>query len=238
MSLTVTRMISLLRKGLGGITATELPDADAEELLNMSLWELEDKYPFETKETVFTSTLKVNKFEYNLGGISRLDALVSISWVDTNGQSHKLDRMTRARYDEIFEDGTGSDPVGPPVQFLREGNVLTVWPPPSDEEDGKTLNIALKESVESLSGGADTTGLPRNWDELVLMGAISRGHFYSLDYSQARESRNFQVGVIRSTVSTEAKEEEDSRYAGLEVAWDRPSSPGSIDSDSDSVPRR
>ena len=57
MSLTVTRMRVLVRKGLGGIDSDDLSDTDLDEMINMSFWELEDKYPFESKETVFTSTL-------------------------------------------------------------------------------------------------------------------------------------------------------------------------------------
>ncbi len=225
MSLTVTRMLVKLRLGLGGLDSTDLPDIDAEELLNFALWELEDKYPFETKETVYTSSFVEDQFEYDLSGITLLDALVSVSWVDANGESHKLDKITRHTLDEKFNDATSQDPTGPPTSFLREGNILSVWPPPGADQNTKVFRIALKESVASLSGGGDTTDLPRNWDELVVMGAISRGHFFNEDYDKARESRNFQVGLVRSTVATEQKEEEDNRYAGLDVAHSRPSSP-------------
>lgn len=229
MTLTVTRMRVLVRRGLGGLDSSDLIDVDLDEMLNMSLWELEDKFPFEAKETVFTSTLVQDQYEYDLSGLTTLDALVSVSWVDTNGQSKKLEKMTRPVYDTLFDDATSDDPTGPPEQFLREGSVLTVWPPASADEDAMTLRLALKESVATLSGGADTTGLPRNWDELVVMGAVARGHFFNQDYPQARESRDFQVGIVRSTVPTEAKEEEDARWAGLDVAYSRPGQRGRDD---------
>ena len=229
MSLTVTRMRVLVRKGLGGIDSTDLSDTDLDEMLNMSFWELEDKYPFEAKETVFTTTLVTDQYEYDLSGLSTLDALVSISWIDPNGESRKLEKMTRGVFDTIFNDATSNSPSGPPESFLREGNVLTVWPPASSDENGKTLRIALKESVATLSGGADTTGLPRNWDELVVYGAIARGHVLNSDYNLAREMRDFQVGITRSTVPTEAKEAEDARWAGLDVAYDRPGQRGNED---------
>jgi len=214
--------------GLGGLSFDDIDDTDTDELLNLSLWELEDKYEFESKETVYSSLLATSQYEYDLSGISLLDALVSVSWVDTNGISHKLEQITRASFDEIFNDGSSNDPSGEPTQFLREGNTLIIWPPPSSTEVDMVLSLALKESVASLSGGSDTTGLPRNWDELVVMGAIARGHLFNNDHDKARESRDFQVGITRSTVPTESKELEDNRYAGLDVAYERPTEAGQI----------
>jgi len=229
MTLTLTRMRVQVRRGLGGLDSLDLGDTDLDEMINMSFWELEDKYPFESKETVFTSTLVTDQVEYDLSGLDTLDALVSVSWVDTNGESQKLEQMTRSVFDTIFNDATSTDPSGPPEQFLREGNVLTIWPPPSSDENAQTIRLALKESVATLSGGADTTGLPRNWDELVVYGAISRGHVLNGDYDKAREMRDFQVGITRSTVPTESKEAEDARWAGLDVAYNRPGQRGSED---------
>jgi len=140
----------------------------------------------------------------------------------------KLEQITRATYDTIFNDASSTDPVGAPEQFFREGNVLTIWPPPSSTENGQTIQLALKESVASLVGSSDVTNLPRNWDELVVYGAIARGRFFDSDYNLAREARDFQVGITRSTVPTESKELEDNRYAGLDVAYDRPSDSGEI----------
>lgn len=228
MSLSRTRMFALVRKGLGGLDDSDLPDTECDELLNLALWELEDKYPFEAKETVFSSTLVTDQFEYDLSGISLLDALVSVAWVDSNGESQKLESMTRSVFDTLFDDASSKSISGPPEQYLREGNTLTVWPPPSSDENGKVLNLALKESVENISSGNTATGLPRNWDELVVFGAIARGHMLNSDYDKAREMRTLQVGITRSTVPTESKEE-DNRWAGLDVAYGRPGQRGDQD---------
>jgi hypothetical protein len=231
MSLTLTRMRAWVREGLGGLDSTDLGDTELDELLNLSLWELEDKYPFEAKETVFTTALVTDQVTYGLSTLATLDALVSISWIDPNGKSKKLENMTRNMFDTIFDDASSNTISGPPEQFLREGDVLTIWPPASSDENGKTLQLALKESIASLSGGSDTSGLPRNWDELVVYGAIARGHIKNSDYDKAREVRDFQVGITRSTVPTEAKEEEDNRWAGLDVAHSRPGQRGREDVD-------
>lgn len=229
MSLTLTRMRALVRRGLGGLSSSDLGDTDTDELLNLSLWELEDKYDFEAKETVFSTTLVQDQHEYDLSGLTTLDALVSVSWIDSNGRSHKLEQMSRSTQDTQFDDATSNDPSGDPKQYLREGNVLILWPPPGADQDGKTLSLALKQSIASLSGGASTTGLPRNWDELVVYGAISRGHIFSNDTNKAREFRDFEVGITRSTVPTNSKEAEDARWAGLDIAESRPGRRGGDD---------
>ena len=52
MSLTRTRMFALVRKGLGGIDSDDLTDPECDELLNLALWELEDKYEFDYDDLV------------------------------------------------------------------------------------------------------------------------------------------------------------------------------------------
>ena len=218
MSLNLKQMRSLVREGLGGIDLQDLPDEKTDIYLNVSLWELEDKFPFKAKESIHETVLVVGKWSYDLTKATRLDAVNSVSFVDTYGKSHKLSRIGRDTFEEVFNDGTVTNPNGVPCSYYREKDSLIIWPPASSQEAGRPLVVSIKQSIESLMEADDTTGLPRNWDELVVMGAVSRGHFFGKSYTEARESRNFQAGIVRSTVATETKEEEDSRYAGLRVA--------------------
>ena len=220
MSLTLEQMRSLVREGLGGLGKQDLPNEKNDIYLNISLWELEDKFPFKAKESNYETMLVVGKWSYDLNDVTRLDAVSSVSFVDIHGKSHKLSRIGRDTFDEIFNDGTVTSPNGVPCSYFREKNSLIIWPPASTQEAGRPLKVFFKQSVESLMEADDTTGLPRNWDELVVMGAVSRGHFFGKSYTEARESRNFQAGIVRSTVATETKEEEDSRYAGLQPIRD------------------
>ncbi|MEE8113331.1 MAG: hypothetical protein V3T23_03145 [Nitrososphaerales archaeon] len=220
MSLSLTRMRALVRKGLGGLSSTDLPDLDTDELLNLSLWELEDKYEFEAKETQWTTPLVTDQFEYGLPASPfLLDAIVSIAVINAQGERLKLDRISRMTYDEIFDD----DNKDLPNKYFRENLILTIYPTPGADQNALTLSLTAKKSIASIVDGSnDATGLPRNWDELVVMGAVARGHFWNSDYDKAMDSRNFQVGIVRSTVPTQSKEEEDSRYAGLDIADRRP----------------
>ena len=211
MSLTLARMQALLRKGLGGLDDTDLTNPEADEYLNLALWELEDKFPFRAKETEMRFPLVVDQFEYSIPATT--DAISSLALIDADGQRHKLVRKSRDWMDEnIDEFGTGATPTF----YLREDTTLILYPIPAAV---LTVIITLKVSVTSLLTGAVTeTGLPRNWDVLVVQGAIMHGHIFAGDYNEARQIANFQLTAVRSAVLSLSKEEKaDSRYARLNV---------------------
>ena len=158
MTLSVDRMLVLLRRGLGGLESTDLEDVDAIEYLNLALWELEDKFPFKAKETELRFPLVVDQFEYSLP--TTLDAISSLALLDSNQIRHKLGRRSRSWMDENFDE---SQDTGQPTSYLREGDTLIVHPIPD-----AILNVilTLKTSISSLASGGVTSGLPRNWGEL------------------------------------------------------------------------
>lgn len=216
MTLSLDRMLVLLRRGLGNLDSDDLGLVDATELLNMGLWELEDKFPFRAKESELRFPLVVDQFEYTLP--TTLDAISSLAVLDAFEQRHKLGRASRAWMDENFDEDSDK---GTPTRYLREDTTLILHPIP---DAILTMILTSKLSIESLTDGTvEATGLPRNWDELVVEGAIVRGHFYSGDYNESRMAANFQVQKVRSAVQSLAKEEKaDSRYARLNVIWAEP----------------
>lgn len=217
--LQLDRMMALLRKGLGGLDDTDLPDAEAEELLNLSLWELEDRFPFFEKECVVMSACVIDRRDYPIP--NDLDALVSVAVrgdEDVNDlQWMKLERMSKHFYDEAYNEDT--DTHQKPTHYIRIKNTLFLWPTPDKEYP---LQLTFWRSLASLlSGTVDVTGLPRNWDELVVEGAISRGHFYAQDYNLARQASDFQLTKVRGATLAKLKEEKyDSRYARLRPVID------------------
>lgn len=221
MSLSIERLRTLLRRGLGGVDDVDLPDAEADELLNLSLWSIEDTYPFRAKETTYSTELVEGQRVYSLLNLSRLDALQSIVVIDAENRRKKLSRATRSWFDENGTDNP--DARGMPSRYFRERISLYLDPIPSASEVGYILEVAAKESVESVSSSGDSaTGLPRNWDEIVLYGAIYRGRLLNSDHQEADRVLNIQLGLIRASVPTEAKEETDSRYARLDVLTEAP----------------
>ncbi len=216
MTLTLDRMIALTRKGLGGLDSDDLSDVETIEYLNLALWDIEDKFPFKAKETEMRFPLVSTQFEYTLP--ATLDAISSLALLDSEGQRHKLERKSRAWMDENIDESGGN---GTPTFYLREDTTLILYPIP---DAILTMILTLKVSIESLLAGAvDETGLPRNWDILVVQGAVVFGHFFAGDYNESRQAANFQITGVRSAVLNLAKEEKaDSRYARLNVIWDDP----------------
>ena len=219
MSLTLSDFRRLLRKSLGGLDSNDMSDDECDELLNLALWEVEDQFPFEIKETEYATTLVTNQSEYDLTGITELDAIRSVSYLDENGKRHVLDRMERKEYDDLYDDGTVNDRTGFPAKYNREGNVLYIWPPAETSLSGNVLTLAMKEGLASIA--ASGTGLPKNWDGIILQGAIAWGHNLLQDYDLRDKAENWKISKIRATVTTKSKEQKDSRYAGLQPILDR-----------------
>jgi hypothetical protein len=203
---------------MGGLDSTDMPDSEADELLNMSFWDIEDTFDFENKETLYTSTLVASQTEYDLTGISNLDAIRSVVVIDEQGKRNKLEKMTRDWYDENRDD----DDLGLPNRYMREAEVLTVHPACDTTNAGNNLEITIKESMAGFLLSTDTSQLPRNWDKIILYGAVEFGHFLNQDYGKAEQVGNRKIGMIRGIVETSSKEDEDNRYAGVDVITEFP----------------
>lgn len=214
MSLDLAQMRKLVRKGLGGLSIEDLPNPDVDLYLNMSLWELESKFPFKEKECRSDAATVMGENEYQLP--TTMDAIISVS-VMVDGERRKLKRMSFDTHDEIYNEIEGK--YGVPTHYKRRNNTLVLWPTPNAVYP---VSLVFWKSVRSLlEGDTIEPNLPRNWHEIVVEGAIVRGHFFQEDYDEAAKAKNFQVGNIRSSVPTEAKEEGDSRWAGVQAVTGR-----------------
>lgn len=219
MSLTLADFQRLLRRALGGLDSTDLTNAEATELLNLGFWDIEDQFSFKSKESSYTTLLVAAQTEYDLSGIGSLDAVRSVAVVDENGHRQPLERITKEEWNEQFDD----DDEGLPWGYFRENDVLFVYPPSDSTNAGNVLDITVKESLASFVASTDTSLLPRNWDQIILMAAVEIQHFLNQDYGKMNEVRNIRLSKTRGIVETQSKEEEGSRYAGLEVLHERPS---------------
>lgn len=230
LGLELQDMRTLVRRGLGGLTEADLPDVEVDRYLNLSLWALEDPHWIKNKECRVTLALADGKWRYGLPeGGPTLDAIVTCSVFDNeSGQSHLLDRMTFDFYAEHFDHGhinyaTPADYVdhrGLPEKFFREDKSLYVWPVPDDTD--RTLELLMWRTINSLVNETDNPDLPRNWHEIVVEGAIVRGHYYNQDYNLARQAEDFRVGHVRQSALDLTKEERNSRYAGVSIPTDWP----------------
>ena len=221
--LTLQEMRNLVREGLGGLNEQDISDPQVDRLLNLSFWELTSKFPFEEKNirADFPTVAGTGDYsiatEINIGGIT-LDALQNLSVLDSQGKTHVIQRATEAWIETEYSTDANSQAM--PEYYVRRGDWIRLWPIP---DDVYTVRVLLLQTLATLAYlTVETTGLPREWDELTVEGAITRGHYYNQDYKLAQQAENFRVMKIRTAVSTQAKEEEDSHYAGLIVQWDEP----------------
>lgn len=224
MSISLDRMRWLVRNGMGLLKDPNIIDEDVDELLNMALWDLEDLFDFKSKETLLASALVEGQAEYSVSdsdlGVT-LDCIKSVCVIDEDDRRHKLKRMTRNWLD--VNGSTNEDDRGFPTRWLRENTTLILDPIPGEDEDDLALEISIDISVASLVEGTnDTTGLPRNWDGLVVQGAISKGKIlYGGNLEDGIVRHNFVQNQAKEIKSKNEKEAPD-RYAGLQVLWDFP----------------
>lgn len=224
MSLSLQEMRDLVREGLGGLDEQDISDPKVDRLLNLSFWELTSKFPFEEKNIRSTFDTVAGTENYSLSteieaaGSIEMEAFQGLSVLDDEGKAHSLQRATETWLETQYS--TASTFRGMPEYYVRRDDIVRFWPVP---DDAYTIRVLLLRSLDSMQYlSVEETGLPREWDELTVEGAITRGHYYNQDYNLAQQAENFRVMKIRTAVSTHAKEEEDSRFAGLIVQHEAP----------------
>ena len=222
MSLDIDEMRTLVRRGLGGLDEADLGNDDVDLYLNLALWEIEGSTEFESQSTQITTTLVEGQSDYDISDAATgtvLNTIISVAIVDENNQSFKLQKTTRDWYDEHYN--SGADYYAQPERYLREADLLILWPTPDDTVDGNALKISLREGIANIvKGTKDTTGLPRQWDELVVEGAITRGHYYRQDYDLSTATMNIQSRKISKIEKDREKGNVDMHRARLSVIWD------------------
>lgn len=212
MSLSLERMRVKVRKPLGFEEGDpDLTNTDIDELLNISMWEIDNKFPFREKEVTVTFNTVAGTRNYDMP--EPFDALISLSIKNEYSNAFgKLERMSTDVYENNYD--SDSDSQGAPTHYVREGCFARLLPTPD-----KAYLISMKRliMIEDITNEKPRFDLPRVWHEIIAFGAIWRGFINLGDIARANQIKNHQVALINTTVPTAAKEERDSRTAGLEV---------------------
>lgn len=214
MSLSLTRMRALVRKGLGNLDSNDLPNPEVDELLNLALWAVSDKYPFKEKECLVTASTVAGQEAYAVP--DELDAIRAVGAITADGGYRQLHRMTPAWYARHAALDS-EDSWAFPERWMRRDASLILDPIP---DDVYTIRVEMWRTINSLlEGTVDTVDLPRNWHEMVVEGAITRGHYYRQDYNLAQQADNFRVSHEKEAVLVKAKENQATHHGGLDVLW-------------------
>lgn len=179
-------------------------------LLNLSLWEILNKFNFREVETSYNFQTVLGQSDYIPPTL--FEALKLISIEEPNTFKHiPLDRMSPLVYEQNFVNTPSAQ--GQPTNYLRYNNLIRLYPTPD-----QVYNLTVYHRVtlaDLVTHG--TVGLPREWDELVQDGAIYRGYKQLGDFVKAKQVRQDQIERINSTVPVESKEENDSPNSGINI---------------------
>ena len=194
-----------------GCDEDDLDDDAVELLLNRSYWAMLNKFPFrETEVTASFATVSGTNL-YTVP--SPFEALRQLAIKDLDSDAYKpLVRMTQKEYDSVFVDNT--DNYNKPEKYYREKNCIKLWPTP---DDAYTITIRYFTPLADLEDPTDEPGVPNNWHEILMYGAIWRGFYRLGDVVRGERMKRLDVTLINEAVPTESKEERDSPTAGIEV---------------------
>lgn len=213
MSFTLDQFRADLRNHLG-MDNIDLPQnstttvTGADSLLNRSYWNLVSLLKFNAAEEEYSLTTVINQREYDISVDE--ESIQRVIILDRNDEDNysfliKIDdwNMYPLRQDES---------IGTPTHYARRNDQLILHVKPDDEY---TIRVKYLKTLDDIqTSGA---GLPRQWDEVILMGAIERGFYLRGDLNRANHFHNVWANLVNTLPSDTEKEMEDVRYSGFKV---------------------
>lgn len=212
MALTLERMRKRVRKMVGvEDDDPDLIDSDIDEYLNTSLWEITSKFHFREKEKTATFSTVEGVRNYDMP--RPFEALQSLAVMSPDtSEFTKLIRMDPDVYENQYISLDSEQAI--PTHYVREGCFARLWPTPNA---AYTISIKRLITITDLTDPLVAPDIPQEWHEIILYGGYWRALLDYGDLARANQFKNHQISLINSTVPTAAKEENDSREAGLEV---------------------
>ncbi len=209
MGLDVETMRSKLRNATG-TDEDDMPDAEADLYLNLSYWDVLDRFKFREKEVLLTFATAVGERFYSVP--SPFEALRNLAIVHPTSLQHiPLNRKSEDWYEGKYQEG--SDSYAIPTDYIREGCGVRLWPTP---DQVYTIVERYWTVLTDLVAGTQP-GLPQTWHEIVLYGAYWRAFLDQGAFDRSAATKKLQESLINTSIPMEAKEEIDSPRAGLEV---------------------
>jgi len=190
---------------------TDLPDSDADLLLNRTYWELQEKFHLRETEASTTITTVAGTREYTLP--ASFESLRLSSYVDPDTDQHtKLEQMSQKTYEDLYNADAENESA--PTNYFRDNDSIFFWPTP---DAIVTIVIWHRAKLDDLSVANTEPQLPRSWQEMLLIGAVYRGFMMMNDYTKANAAKSHYIQLIQSAVPVESKEQEDYSTAGVSV---------------------
>lgn len=107
---------------------------------------------------------------------------------------------THTRYRRLIGDITDSTTWGKPLWLHRFGNEI-LFRPASDLANGYNLTFGYWKKITPLAAAGDVSQFDEDWDDIILLGALYRGHRYFGEYDRFQNIKADFVGSIRSRIT-------------------------------------
>lgn len=206
MPLTLTLLRQDLRDHLG-VDDSDLIDADADRLLNRSWWTMAAQLRFSEKDAEFSFSTVASQQSYALPTDSDAVERVVIKDLDTGS----WEPLTKIDDWNMFEK-QDEDEDQIPAYYSRRGSEFILWPIPDDAYD---VRVKYQQTLADLQ--ASGPGVPQEWHEVILWGAVSRGFFKLGDWARGKEAQNQQAVFLQSLSTQEERETIDRSMSGFKI---------------------
>lgn len=211
MSLTLDLLREDLRTHLG-MDSNDLDDTDADRLLNRSWWAVSAQLRFKERESVTLMGLAAGEDLVTLP--SFMDAIQRIVIIPSSeaddGEYTPVEKI--ADWNMLELQNTNAELRGKPTVYsLRQQNI--VFSPVADID--YTIRVKHLRTLSNIASSGP--GVPREWHEVILWGAISRGFFARGDWNRGTASQNQQLAYMAGLDTQETKSQEDRVYSGFRV---------------------
>lgn len=187
---------------------------DADRFINRSALELFNKVKLKLTEVTVEFDCIAGQKTYHLP--EDFSSLITIAVKDPGDFAYsRLNRMIHREYVDLYVDDDSAQTK--PTHYIREGDIIRFYPTP---EQIYTFLLKYHTSPALFSTtNTSITGLPEEYEEVILYGAVYRGFFQLNDYERAIAIRGNVRDLMKSLETVEEEEERDSPLAGLDVAW-------------------
>ncbi len=187
----------------------DLPTTNADRLLNRSYWWLLAKLRFKAQETETSFTTVAEQRAY--ADVVDVEAVQSIAYHLADGSEDAYDPLIKIDDWNMFPQ-RDDEVTGRPTHYSRRGDDLIFYPNP---DAAYTVRVKLRATLVDIQSSG--TELPREWDEVILMGAVYRGYFLRGDINRSEKFRVEWMSLVNSLPTDEEKEMEDVRYSSFKV---------------------
>jgi heme oxygenase len=192
-----------------GADSTDLPDADADLLLNTSWWDIADAFDFKEKEGTRTWNTVIGTLTYATAADE--NGIQQISIEDPDSKAHALLKpMTLLTYESGFVDRI--DQRATPEYYIRRDEQILLYPTPDKVYE---ITEYYWKTLADIAGGGLL--IPQAWHEIITYGAAFRGFAELGDFNRSNAARKMQVDLMQTKETITTREKVDRPYAQVQM---------------------